>query len=418
MLLPFLLAPHAASISELSWYNSTGRIVAAFNALAFTCNFTINPALGGVDWEGGRVHGIRLTNSASSHGGRRKILINFATHGRDYALPDLALRLTHQLCDGSAKSSAILDSLDILLIPILNVPGRERVEEQLDSSTCGDLRKNGNLVDINANFDPDWVFGNDDSNAVDYRGNLASSEAETKLLKAVQRSFAPSVFVDVHASDSVGLTFPHWLTYSDPASVEALRQYLTPVKDKMCSPSAHEGTNECPKVGSAARATLPPGKQFGTALDWFHDQGVLSFAWLTYAGSQVPDVLSIDAVGKTSLYANAEGRGSDGESRRSDREMGAPTMLPVAETKSSADAALLLKGELARGALYDPIYDCIKYYAPISEPVYEAWVARWLGAFDTFLSQFVSIGHTTGTDAKLKLDQMSATRTGSSTSSS
>eukprot|EP00966_Prymnesium_polylepis_P090235 2089896-Prymnesium_polylepis.1 len=114
----------------------------------------------------------------------------------------MALRLAHAICDGSNRSSTLLSHTDILIVPMLNVQGRERVESSLSTSSCGDLRKNGNLVDIDSNFDANWLFGNDNSASPDYRGVLAATEKETKLLVALQAAYDPHVFIDMRAGNN------------------------------------------------------------------------------------------------------------------------------------------------------------------------------------------------------------------------
>ena len=74
----------------------------------------------------------------------------------------------------------------------------------------------------------------------------------------------------------------------------------------------------------------------------------------------------------------------------------------VSTVAAAAATDLVATGELANGALYDPIYDCIKYYAPITEAEYEAWVRRWTGAFKTTIEYFRS---SEGTMAAAALDK-------------
>lgn len=316
------------------------------------------------------------------------------------ALPDLALRLVRKLCDGSHRSREIVGAHDILIIPLLNVRGRKRVESELDSSSCADLSKNGNLVDINANFDVGWTYASANPSAADYRGPLAAQEEETKLLKALGSTWGPRVFIDVQSADSSALAHARWSSVAAPDQLDKLNSCVDQVARHtagLCQNNSYPGTNECPKVGSASMATLPPGKLFGTALDWFDSQeGVLAFLFSTFSGSQsaashithAPTTTRLSQVGENGLSSLVRQQRSAESTSRVNRSTAATQARLLAELKPQSEAVLLLEGELARGALYDPIDDCIKYYTPISEIEYEQMVDRWLEAFYSTFEHF------------------------------
>ena len=185
-------------------------------------------------------------------------------------------------------------------MPILNVPGRLRVETALGASSCGDLRKNRNLVDIDSNFAPNWVFGDDNPNGVDFRGPLAASEPETKLIMALQLAWQPHVFIDVQSNNNVALSYAQWSSFTDVTNHDALASVMHAVRDGspgLCNHTAAvEGTNECPVVAAASKAMRPPYKADGTALDWFYGADVThSFLFSTFSGSEQPDSVAAPA---------------------------------------------------------------------------------------------------------------------------
>jgi hypothetical protein len=217
LILSLLHASRAASVSGLAFYNNTRQIanhIADLTGGVPSCQaaVTLNPPNLGVNWEGEGVQGVLFSHGTSSRpSSNRRFLLNFGSHGREYGLADLALRLVRALCDGSQRSAALLNHTDVLIIPVLNVPGRKRVEESLATSTCGDLRKNENLIDIEANFEtPHWQYSQDNPAGIDYRGAWVASERQTNLLMALQQQYQPDVFIDMRATDNAALAYPRW----------------------------------------------------------------------------------------------------------------------------------------------------------------------------------------------------------------
>ena len=125
LLLAAVLAGHATctSIRELRWYNSTATITAHFRRLATDhcgTRLRLNPELDGtVDWEGNAIQGALFTDGVRHEqnilrASKRRFLINFATHGRDYGAPrsrGLELRRTplrppHASVERAARTTA------------------------------------------------------------------------------------------------------------------------------------------------------------------------------------------------------------------------------------------------------------------------------------------------------------------------
>ena len=148
---------------------------------------------------------LRLTGLGNA-ANRTRVMINLGIHGREYITGEVSLRLLGQLCDGSKRTKDLLAETEFMIIPLLNIAGREKVEGE--TSTCASMRKNENDVDLNRNFDFKWEEGSDDPFQEDYRGTAAMSEPQSRLLNYTASIFAPSMFIDVHSGDQ-SLMYPY-----------------------------------------------------------------------------------------------------------------------------------------------------------------------------------------------------------------
>ena len=194
-----------------------------------------------------------------------RVVLNFGIHGREYisaevppsprattttprhlrALPptsrlrpQVALAFLYRMCDGSSRSLAVLATTDFIVLPLLNIAGRRRVESSDESIKCSDMRKNSRHVDVNRNFDFHFAEGSDNAGDEDYRGRAPNSELETQLLIDVADSFKPDVFIDVHSGarsrrpspasspphTHTHLHSPHAHTLTAPPARQATRQ--------------------------------------------------------------------------------------------------------------------------------------------------------------------------------------------------
>jgi len=78
----------------------------------------------------------------------------------------------------------------------------------------------------------------------------------------------------------------------------------------------------------------------------------------------------------------------------------------IAPMSVAADSSLLVTGTLASGALYDALYDCLRYYTPLTTVEYEAWVQRWLGAVFAAVEFFESSSGRAAAEALSKRDKV------------
>ena len=106
---------------------------------------------------------------------------------------------------GNTRIKSLLKNTAFAIIPIMNPSGRARTDSaagkggDLRSQECYDRRKNGNLVDMNRNFDCHWsegesmgLFGQGrDASADDYSGPKPASEVEVVALQNLAKRWKP-----------------------------------------------------------------------------------------------------------------------------------------------------------------------------------------------------------------------------------
>lgn len=252
---------------------------------------------------------LRLTGDGAVSHNRTKVMINLGIHGREYITGEVALHLLNQLCDGSPRSRALLNETEFMIIPLLNVAGREKVETS--TASCSSMRKNENDVDLNRNFAFVWDQGSDEPTQEDYRGSAAMSEPESRLLNHTVANFAPSMFIDVHSGDQ-SLMYPYSYREEGCANSQDHQNLLDHVNNEVfCNaglpfndPTQKVFRNTCGvRAGPAAQALSPPYTASGTTLDYMYEVLHVPYAmtWEVYSGTRFAQQMAAAA------HANAKG---------------------------------------------------------------------------------------------------------------
>jgi murein tripeptide amidase MpaA len=168
---------------------------------------------------------LRLTNR-DVLGPKPVLLLNAATHAREYTTAELVVRFVESMVENYGKDpdvTWILDYHEVHAVLYANPDGRKQAEiglswrKNTNQNYCqgnSDLRG----ADLNRNFDFQWACCNGsspDECALDYRGPTAASEPETKVLQRYMMSIfadqrgpklrdaapddASGLFIDVHS---------------------------------------------------------------------------------------------------------------------------------------------------------------------------------------------------------------------------
>lgn len=193
-----------------------------------------------------------LLHISHAPGVRRRVFFVAGVHAREMMNPDMMLSLCYRICDAYRSGSgvtlggqsfrmedirAIVQKLDILLIPLVNPDGRQMVIDS-DPSWRKNLRDNGpgqqRGVDLNRNqaflWGEDSVLGSSDNpHSEIYRGPFVSSEPEGANVIWVLDNY-PQIgcFVDVHSYR--GLILYPWGDAGNQA-IDPSKNYSNPIYD-------------------------------------------------------------------------------------------------------------------------------------------------------------------------------------------
>lgn len=271
---------------NLAVYNSTDEIFRKMDELASgKCSSYMKYESAAKPAQSTTAKDVKVFRLTSPHAGTNKtrILLNFGIHGREYIAAEVALRFFYTMCDGSDRSMRVLNNTDFIVIPLLNVAGRKKVETAEAGVTCSSLRKNEREVDLNRNFDFHWDEGTDDSYAEDFRGSVPNSEPETKLIVDLVKYLSPKVFIDIHSGDA-SLMYPYsFKAEACPTAnrMQALIDYVN--KRDFCQQQG------CVRSGPAALALNPPYVASGTSIDYMYEVlGIeYSYTWEVFSGQRV-----------------------------------------------------------------------------------------------------------------------------------
>ena len=137
---------------------------------------------------------------------RPSIIVLGAQHAREWASPMVAMGLVDALVrqyDADPKVRRVVDSLEIIVIPVLNPDGYvatfngKRLQRKNMNPTCN--------VDLNRNYDAAFGQGTGgDCRSETYPGKAAFSEPETQAVRDLVASLArPRLLIDYHSIAAV-----------------------------------------------------------------------------------------------------------------------------------------------------------------------------------------------------------------------
>jgi hypothetical protein len=257
-----------------------------------------------------------LTHPDAPKENKKRFMLTFGMHGREYISSETALHLSHYVCNTMAKASSkgsaalgsapdapqsapstqgpkaehmsafvevalgkkmeldrltkILQATEITYIPVLNIDGRKKVES---GDSCTNQRKNGRNVDINRNF-ADWFAPNNAGpHDEDYQGTNPMSEWESNIVKTLASQFKPHAYLDIHSGDlGMGTVYGHSGTDKSPHDS---------VNQKWVQGIDNEVFGDKVWHGNLANMGTMPYESHGSSCDYmYHSQGArLSGTW-------------------------------------------------------------------------------------------------------------------------------------------
>jgi hypothetical protein len=155
----------------------------------------------------------------------------------------------------------LLGRLNIYAVPLVNPDGLQRWLAMPSSEESPSLHsqapRNGNLVNINRNFDMKWEEGNHDPASADFAGPLPFSETESQILGKLFEDVPADLYLSLHTGSDL-INAP-WNWSEQPSSNPELDLYksvLSEISDVFGFPR---------RVGS-------PGPPFtGSSTDWAYE---------------------------------------------------------------------------------------------------------------------------------------------------
>jgi predicted deacylase len=137
-------------------------------------------------------------------------LFTGGVHARELAPVELLMRLVDLLTTEygkDARITALLNTHEVVIAPMVNVDGRVAVEK---GNAWQRKNTHGTGVDLNRNFDNHWNYqgldvpdswkrGLSDPSGEIYSGASPASEPETQVVQALMQRKKPAIFADIHA---------------------------------------------------------------------------------------------------------------------------------------------------------------------------------------------------------------------------
>jgi carboxypeptidase T len=169
-------------------------------------------------WQHDPIWGIRISDYPGQDEDESAILFTGITHAREPLGAEIVIHLAKYLCTNYATSPQVrrwVDSLEILMIPVVNVDGYQFLfdsatvypywrKNQRDNDANGRFNRDYDGVDLNRNFDWRWSYaGSTTPSSETYRGPSAGSEPEVQTWCRLARHHCPVFGIAYHSYGNV-----------------------------------------------------------------------------------------------------------------------------------------------------------------------------------------------------------------------
>jgi hypothetical protein len=212
---PEIVVPKDAELAIPPEYHSYEETFQVFDSLrALYPDIVHLDTVGYTHWRSLPIYGIRISDQAASEEDEPAVLLTGVTHAREPLGNEIIIYLAEYLCTNYASSPQVrrwVDSLEIWLIPIVNVDGFLFVfdsattypywrKNQHDNNNNGRFDRNYDGVDLNRNFDWRWTSGGS-TNPPDetYRGPAGGSESEVQTWCRLALRHRPAFGISYHS---------------------------------------------------------------------------------------------------------------------------------------------------------------------------------------------------------------------------
>lgn len=262
------------------------------------------------------IYAWRISNDAAQAQARPAVMFDGCHHSDEVMGAEIVLALIEKLLAGYGRDAEVtgwLDTLEIWLVPVVNVDGHNIVTSGQDPrwrKNARDVNGDGVAgvfpegVDVNRGYDFNWAMGgSDDKDGVSYRGMHPFSEAENRAMRALadQRQFLLSV--SYHSQGEV--IFYPWAWGSLAAPDDAV------IKRIAADVAAH-----IPTMDGTGTYAISPGGPSSQSYPWLYGRrGVIDMIIETGKGShlfppaEVPGIIAANLEGVRALLRHAAGPG-------------------------------------------------------------------------------------------------------------
>jgi hypothetical protein len=262
------------------------------------------------------IYAYRISDDAARAQDRPAVLFDGCHHADELMGAEIVLALMEKLVSGYGHEPEVtgwLDTLEIWLVPVVNVDGHDIVTSGRDPrwrKNARDVNGDGVTgvypegVDVNRGYDFNWALGGaDDPALANYRGEHPFSEAENRAMRRLAEEQAFLLSISYHSQGE--LVFYPWgwggLAAPDDAVIRPIAADL----------AAHLRTME----GGGTYA-VSPGAASSQSYAWLYGRhGVFDFIVETGKGAhifpaaEVPGIVAANLEGAKALLKHAAGPG-------------------------------------------------------------------------------------------------------------
>ena len=238
---PVPIPPDHYTKAELSSFKSTASYE---EVIAFLLRLTKTSPFLHLDWFGTSGRGRRIpyvvvskekafTPDEAWKTGKPVVLVNNSIHGGEVDGTDACLILLRDIA--LTNRPEVLDAVTLVVVPIFNVDGHERVSKYNRPNQDGPVngmgfRTNARGLDLNRDF-------------------VKLDTSEARALVALASAWKPDLFVDDHVTDGVDMQPTITFTYgSEPVTAKPLAEWLDRVMPKAMRAVEGDGYKTAPYV--------------------------------------------------------------------------------------------------------------------------------------------------------------------------
>lgn len=280
------------------------------------------------------IYAYRLSDDASQVHDRPAVLFDGCHHADEIMGAEIVLALMEKLIAGYGANEQVtkwLDTLEIYLVPVLNVDGHNIVTSGHDPRWRKNVRDvNGDGitgiypegVDVNRGYSFNWAMGGtNDPSGSSYRGPYPFSQAENRAMRALADKRQLLLSVSYHSQGEV-IYYPWvWGKMKSP-------------DHKVIERIASDVASQITKMNGSGSYAIAPGGPSSQSYPWFYGRrGVIDMIIETGRGSHVfppevvPGIITENLKGAARLIDHAYGPGLS--VKVTDAETGDPLQAQV-----------------------------------------------------------------------------------------